>query len=138
VANPRVGRSNDRVPPLGEEPAGPERNGDAPGSREPSWVPPNPVRGDGGYLACFDADFRRDYPTLFDFLTLQGISGTARRTGTLLIFCEDAKVKGCLNDRDGGFHAFFSSDSFKGLLEGLNRDLKAGVLDWRKSKHFRR
>jgi len=89
-------------------------------------------------LAAYDADFKREYPTLADFLSLQGISGTARKTGTLLVFFEDGKVKGCVNDRDGGFYAFSSSDSFAGLLRGVDSDLKAGKLDWRKSKTFRR
>jgi len=89
-------------------------------------------------MACSDPEFRRTYPTLYDFLVLQGVSGVGRKTGTLLTFCEDGKVKGCVTDRDGGYYAFVSSDSFAGLLEAVDRDLKTGALDWRKSKAWKR
>lgn len=55
-------------------------------------------------------------------------------TGTVLVFAEDGKWKACLNDRDGGYYAFASSDSLVGLVEALERGLKGGGLDWRKSK----
>lgn len=124
--------------PMGAERPHGESAGDAPGTPSQSWISPSQNGGDRGYLAAFDATFRQSYPTLFDFLSLTGVAGAGRKTGTLLIFFEDARIKSCLNDRDGGYYAFLSSDTFTGLLEALDKALREGGLDWRQSKGFRR
>lgn len=113
---------------------GDERQGPA----APSWVLPSDGGGGDGFLAARDDDLRRQYPTLHEFLTLQGWGGKARKTGSISVFAEDGKFKSCINDRDGGHYAFVSSDSVQGLLEALEHGLKAGKLDWRKSKGFKR
>lgn len=88
-------------------------------------------------MAAFDAAFRSSYPTLFDFLSLQGMGGKARKTGTLTVFLADGKFKGSLNDREESYTGFASADSFTGLLEALDKGLKSGHLDWRPSRKFK-
>jgi len=85
-------------------------------------------------LAADAGDFWRTWPILGGFLTLTGVGGANRKTGTLLIFAEDGRWKACLNDRDGGNYCFASADTVEGLLEALERGLKGGGLDWRVSK----
>jgi hypothetical protein len=75
------------------------------------------------------------YPSLVEFLTRTEFEdGSARQTGTLMLFVEDGRLKVCLNDRaEGlvGFHSFQSLDTILGELEGcLDKD---GV-DWRKTR----
>lgn len=60
--------------------------------------------------------------------------GTPRRPGTLNVFYEDGKWKGCLNDRDQGLVAFLTGGSLGELLDDVERHLKEGGLDWRKAK----
>lgn len=134
----KTGRNVRGSQPLGDQRPHSESAGDAPGALAQSWISPSQSGGDRGYLAAFDAAFRQSYPTLFDFLSLTGVAGAARKTGTLLIFFEDGRVKACLNDRDGGYYAFLSADAFAGLLEALDKALKDGGLDWRQSKSYRR
>lgn len=100
----------------------------------PSWVPPTSACSGGGADAAKDEFLARNYPTLHEWLTLCGLGGTQRKTGTILVFAEEGKWKACTNDRDGGFYAFTSADSLEGLLGALERGLKGGGLDWRKSK----
>lgn len=85
-------------------------------------------------MAASDASFGSAYPILCDFLTLTGVGGKGREVGKLTIFCEDGKWKGNLQDVDQGEYAFLSADSFQGLLEGLEKGLARGSLDWRVSK----
>lgn len=107
---------------------------DTGGGAEPSWVPPVKAGGRTGPLAVTPGEFWRPYPVLRDFLTLTGVGGANRKTGTLLVFAEDGKWKSCLNDRDGGNYCFASADTVEGLLEALDKGLRSGVLDWRASK----
>lgn len=99
-----------------------------------SWVGPSATRGDDGADAACDELLRRQCPTLHEYLVLRGLGGKQRKTGTVLVFAEEGKWKACINDRDGGFYAFVSSDNLPGLLEALERGLKGGGLDWRQSK----
>lgn len=116
------------------EDAGDDRHG----PERPSWVVPGGVSGNGGFAAAHDDDTRKRFPTLFDFLTLTGWGGKARKTGTMLVFCEDGKWKACVTDRDGGHYAFHSSDTLEGLLKALDDALRGGALDWRVSKSWKR
>jgi len=107
---------------------------DAPDSPVPSWVQPRANSAGSGYLAARDDEFRRRWPTVFDFISLMGVGGKSRKTGTMLLFLEDGKWKACINDRDGGFYCFLSSDSFWGLLDASEASLKEGGCEWRLSK----
>jgi len=121
------GPGGDKLPPCataGDDRVGPE---------SPPWVQPSTSGSGAGYLAARDDELRRRCPTLHDFLTLTGWSGKQRKSGSLSLFCEDGKWKSCVNDRDGGFYAFLSADSFWGLLDALEHGLKSGSLEWRSS-----
>jgi len=107
---------------------------DAPDTPAASWVVPSAAGSGSGYLAARDEEFRKRWPTLFDFLSLTGVGGKSRKTGTILVFLEDNKWKGCINDRDGGFYCFLSGDSFSGLLDASEGSLKTGGCEWRLSK----
>ena len=111
------------------------RDDSAPGSQQsPSWVAPSRGGSTGGYQAATRDELCRKLPVLADFLLLTGVGGRARKTGTVLIFAEDAKWKACVNDRDGGYYAFHSAEGLESLLEALDGALKGGKLDWRESK----
>jgi len=88
-----------------------------------------------GSVRVVDAGFALRYPALFEFLAEpEWAAGEPRETGTMLVFVEEGVFKARMNDRDGGRVAFYGSDSFQGLLEGLERKLKTDELDWRKDK----
>ena len=71
-------------------------------------------------------------------MTLLGLGGKARKTGTCLLFFEDGKAKACLNDRETGHYCFYSAETVDSVWEGLDKGLRAGTLDWRVSKGFKR
>lgn len=127
--NPHGVEPDDGVPLPNHE--GP--HDDTGGGSGPTWVPPR-ASGPQGCVAARDDDFRRSYPILFDFLTLNGLGGKAREVGTLLLFAQDGKWKAMLNDKDGGNIAFHAADTVESLLGALDRGLKQGTLDWRESK----
>lgn len=61
--------------------------------------------------------------------------GSARRTGTLLLFVDQGKLKACVTDRDAQLVAFVSGDSLPGLLDALERGLRDDTLDWRQMRY---
>jgi hypothetical protein len=72
---------------------------------------------------------------LFEYLGSTSYDdGSARRTSTLLVFIEDSRVKGCLNDRQEERSLWVTEDTLEDLLVGLEMVLAAGTGDWRKSK----
>lgn len=89
-------------------------------------------------MAASDAEFKRQFPILWDFLTLQGINGTARKPGSITVFCQDGKVKGWLNDKDQGFFTVISASTFGGLWEALDKGLREGTLEWREDKKWKK
>lgn len=100
----------------------------------PSWG----VRGFGGAggvsADSCDPALREDYPRIHQFLTQSRWGGVTRKTGTLLVFCDDCKFKVCLNDRETGMSAFLSFGSILEALDGLEKALTIGDLDWRTPK----
>lgn len=85
-------------------------------------------------LGCSDTTFGSRYPALREWLTLEVLDGVPRKTTTLLTFFEEGCFKGCLNDREGDRVLFRSSDTFLGLLESLEKALRAPHQDWRARK----
>jgi hypothetical protein len=85
--------------------------------------------------ACAEhAAWRESYPALAEYMEAdQWPDGTARKTSTLLVFCEAGCVKGCLNDRDGGRSLWSTSDSLAALLASLEAMLATGTGEWRQS-----
>jgi len=82
-----------------------------------------------------DKDFQDRFPALFEHLTANRYpDGSARRTCSLSVFCEDASWKACLNDRDQNLVLFVTESRFDTLLEGLELLLQEELPPWRKSK----
>lgn len=71
-------------------------------------------------------------------MTLTGVSGKDREVGTLLIFAQDGKFKGCLSDKERGLVCFVSAGGVEGLLEACDKGLRTGQLDWREQKYKRK
>jgi len=75
-----------------------------------------------------------DIPALVEYLTLDHYEdGASRETATLLIFAEEGRFKGCLNDRQEERVCWVSSGSLLGLIAELEANLEAGTADWRRS-----
>lgn len=80
----------------------------------------------------------REYPTLLDFLLMTSWpeEGGARKTGSILLFCQDGYVKCRLVDNDQDLVAFWSGSTVASLLRAVETDLEAGSGDWRAQKPF--
>lgn len=82
-----------------------------------------------------DAEFEKDYPWLFAFLTSESWEDKSHRvTGTLLIFTQEGYLKACVNDRDLGRSAFVTAPSVTLLFDLIEDGLAEEHLDWRKKK----
>jgi hypothetical protein len=82
-----------------------------------------------------DIKFEKDYPALWEFLTLdRWEDGSQRVPGTFLAFREDGRWKGCLNDRDASRSTFITSATFAGLLTDCEDGLADGTHEWRGKK----
>jgi len=82
-----------------------------------------------------DEDMARDYPALYEYLTLDWLEGISRETATLGVSVDAGQFKARLADRDAGLVTFVSADSFFGVLEALERHLAAGTADWRRDAY---
>lgn len=100
------------------------------GSQGGQPAPPVPV---------VDHDWETQFPSLFGWMTDQvGEDGEKRETGTLLLFAEAGKVKGCLSDRHAWFRAFVTAATLQRVLAEADEGLMRGTLDWRPIKDGRR
>ena len=95
----------------------------------------NPA-GDDDYLLS-DEVFQTDYPGLFEFLARIKIEGENRLPGRIIIYCEPGKAHICLSDKHTKSVAFHAGDGVVEALEGAERRLQDGKLDWRKDKRSR-
>lgn len=88
--------------------------------------------GAGTSVAPGDQEFEKKYPTLFAFLTdAKWSSGETRETGSVLIFTQEGQWKAMIKDKDSGCIAFVTKNTFKTLLDALERGLAEEKLDWR-------
>lgn len=82
-----------------------------------------------------DSEFEKRYPTLWAFLTdSKWSTGEARETGSILIFTQEGQWKAMVKDKDSGYIAFVTKNTFKSLLEALERGLVEEKLDWREDQ----
>jgi len=80
-----------------------------------------------------DPAFERDYPAIWEYLTLtRWDDGRARETSTILFLVEEGTWKACLNDRAGERSLWTSGTSPEGCLRALNDHLVEGDGEWRK------
>jgi hypothetical protein len=90
---------------------------------------------DGSYWCAPDVGDRKSHPALCEFIAAAVFGdGQPRKAGTLTIFSEDQKVKGCLNDREQGLTLFLAADSLAGLLAAAEKALRSDRADWRQSR----
>lgn len=84
-----------------------------------------------------DADFndpglKREYPTLYEYLSLTRYEkGESRVTSTLLIFVENGVLRICLNDRDNNRSVFFTGETLECALASLEAALLSDRVEWR-------
>lgn len=88
--------------------------------------------GVGAKVAPSDSEFEKKYPALWAFLTDdKWSSGDSRETGSVLLFSQEGCWKAMIKDKDSGYIAFVTKNTFKTLLEALERGLVEEKLDWR-------
>lgn len=79
-----------------------------------------------------DAKFEKEFPALWEFLTVSQWDATTQRiTGTLLIFREEGRWKACLNDRDQLRSCFASANTWLDLMANLEDGLAESSHEWR-------
>jgi len=97
----------------------------------------SPEQVSGSFAGSADDSAR--FPALVEFLSaIVWPGGDARLTGTLLLFVEDGKLKGCLNDRDQGVVSFFAAESLLGAVQAAEKVLGSGNGDWRPQRRGKR
>lgn len=88
--------------------------------------------GTGTTVVASDSEFEKKYPSLWAFLTdSKWASGETRETGSVLLFTQEGHWKAMIKDKDSGCIAFVTKETFKTLLDALERGLVDGKLDWR-------
>ena len=91
---------------------------------------------DGEYLAD-DELFSTEFPGLWEFVSRVRLAGEDRKPGRIIIYCEPGKVCLCLADKQTASVAFHVSEGLQMALEGVEKRLQTGTLDWRKDKRTR-
>lgn len=80
-----------------------------------------------------DPAFAKRFPSMFELMTVALLpGGELRKPSSLLLFTEDGVWKGCLTERDLDVSLWCSSDSFQGVLEGIEERLTHSTVEWRK------
>jgi len=77
----------------------------------------------------------KKYPSVIEFLsTTEWGPDDERKPGTVLLFVDEGRLKGCLTDKDSGMVAFVSLNALSTALVELETILAKDQADWRKSK----
>jgi len=85
-----------------------------------------------------DPLFADCHPTLSEMLTAtQYGDNQPRQTSTLLIFCENGVLRGCLNDRDNSRSTFVTAETIGDLFQTLENGLASGRVEWRMKNNLR-
>lgn len=80
-----------------------------------------------------DPDVSKWAPTVVEFLTRETWEdGQPRRTGTVMVLCEDGVFKAWVHDRDGACSCWLSAGSLLDLVDALESVLANGDGNWRK------
>ncbi len=82
--------------------------------------------------------FADNFPTLWEFLTVQRDLGEMHKTGCMTLFADGVKLKLCLNDRPTRSSCFISGDGLLQVLARADRGLLDGSLTWSKKGYQRR
>jgi hypothetical protein len=69
---------------------------------------------------------------LLEFLLCETFpDGSRRQTGTLLLFSDEGRLKGCLCDREQSIVGFVSGTSLMQVLRDVEQQLRDDRVDWR-------
>ena len=72
------------------------------------------------------------YPSLWAFLADPAFDdGTPRTTGTVMLFCEQGRLKAWVHDREMERTAFLTAADPEDLFAHLNDGLETDDMDWR-------
>lgn len=97
--------------------------------------PPVVASGKGGGPDPTDDKMKKNYPTLWEYLSCSAWpDGEERKRSSLVVFCEDGMVKGCLSDRNFDVQLWGASGTFLGVLEALEARLTEDKPEWRAAK----
>lgn len=91
---------------------------------------------DDDYLVSDDL-FSTEYPGLFEFLARIRIDGKPRRPGRVVLYYDSGKANLCLSDKHTGSCSFHADEGIQEALEGVEKRLQEGKMDWRKDKRAR-
>lgn len=83
-----------------------------------------------------DEVFSLEFPGLYEFLARFRFEGQYRKPGKLIVYYEPGRAALCLSDphtKQVGFHL---GESIQECLEGVEKRLQAGKVDWRKSRKY--
>ncbi|GAI79143.1 unnamed protein product [marine sediment metagenome] len=86
---------------------------------------------------CEDELFSADYPGIYEFLARVKISGKNRKPGKMIVYYEPERAQVCLSDNHTRSVAWHAGKGVTEALEGLERRLQAGTVDWRYDKRAR-
>lgn len=112
--------------------AGPERIGES----VASFLRRATAVGGGGLAggAFPDAKFAKQYPALFEYMTVsQWPEGGDRKPCSLTLFAEDGVLKGCVSEKNDGLVLFGTGRTLEALLAALEGLLAGPDTPWRKS-----
>jgi len=84
--------------------------------------------------ATRDDHFAKEWPSLFEMMTVTAVGKATRLTATLNVFCEEGLFKCFLNDREFDQSVCLSHRTLLGVLGALEGGLLAGDLPWRTQK----
>lgn len=91
----------------------------------------------GGESSPFpDSKFAKDWPAVYEYMTESKYpDGTARKTSSLTLFCEDCQLKLCLTEKNEGLVLFAAGKTLQTALNALDGLLAGEETPWRKSQY---
>lgn len=87
-----------------------------------------------GEYGLAECEFASQYPGIFEFLARQMYQGQERQLARLLVYAEHGKATLCLLERHSAQIGFHVAESLSEALEGLEKRLQQGTMDWRPDK----
>lgn len=101
----------------------------------PDVLPEGNPPEDQEYIAP-DEGLQTEFPGLYELLARILVKGVKRTPAKLIVYYEEGRCALCLSDKHTGLVAFHLADSLQEAMEGVERRLQAGKVDWRKSKKY--
>lgn len=83
---------------------------------------------------CEDDLFATEYPGLYEFLAKCKNNGKYRKAGKIILYYEPERAQICISDKNSKSVAWHAAKTLHEALEGLERRLQAGSVDWRYDK----